>query len=400
MVESNRIFRTFGPGKTPSVIAVLLLCGASPFQDPDPNQTIGPQIDVVRFDLSTAKGNLVYLDGERLVIDQGESVPRTLNPIDIAFITIVTSDKRITTTPDPTRGGRIWTTDGSYYSTEPIIRGETLIWKNDLVGEVSATLDEVIAFSTSSSEFPDSSPSDDLVILENGDRIGGLVVELGRNIQVEEANGSLIDIPIERITSVALINDPSPRSGARMWSVDGDRIWLDSYRYEPGFGLIFGQNRNHVPVLPGRVLAFTHDIDRLIPLADLPVEARGLEEQLRYHHPPPVIEEGIWPFDAPPMLLSGPIRLQWEMPKPDLSLIASAILPAASRRYGSVELVISDDSGELFRRVITADDPECDIRLDIRGRKLTMELHENGDGPLQDMIRLERAILIDAPSGN
>lgn len=366
-------------------------------QDPSVTPTTGPQVEVVGFDLSVSNGTLAYLDHERLVLIEGDSVPRTVNPDEIAYLTVDGPDDSITRTPPPSYSGRIWLTDGSYYSTEPVVRRDSLIWKNDLVGRISASIDEMVAFNASSIDFPASSPDDDLVVLENGDRIEGLIGGVDRTIRVEQVDETEIDIPLERVSSFSLINEESPGSGARLWSIDGDRIALESYRYEEGLGLIFGDQRIHVPALPGRVTAITHDVDRLIPLADQPVRTLGIEGKLRYHNPPPTSEVGIWPLDAAPMLISGPIRLEWNLPKNDLGLIASAVLPSAFRRHGSVELIISDETGELLRRVLTRDQPTCDIRLRIRGRRLVMELHENGDGPLQDSIRLQQALLVDAP---
>lgn len=389
------------PAAGSALVGVVVMCvasvGFSFDQEESISPPIGPRVEVVGFDLSVSTGTLAYLDHERLVVVEDGPGSRTLNPDSIAYLMVDGPDDAITRTPSPSYPARLWLTDGSFYSTEPVIRQGTLLWKNDLVGRISTSLDEIIAFSSSSITFPISSPTDDLVILENGDRIEGLVDGVDRTIQVEQADGSVVDVPLDRVSSFTLVNDESPSSSARLWSMDGDRIALDSYRYETGLGLIFGDRRIHVPVLPGRVMAFTHDVDRLVPLADLPVRTLGIEGRVRYHHPPPVSEEGIWPLDAAPMLLSGPIRLEWDLPESNLGLIASAVLPSASRRHGSVELIVSDESGERLRRVLTGDDPTCEIRLSIRGRRLVMELHENGDGPLQDTVLLEQAVLLEVP---
>ena len=397
MMHSNENTSANGYGLA-GVVALSLVSGVfSCDQDPSVTPTSGPRVEVVGFDLSVSSGTLAYLDPERLVLIEDGSDSRTVNPDEIAYLMVDGPDDSITRIQAPSYSGRIWITDGSYYSTEPVVRRDSLIWKNDLVGRLSISLDDIVAFNSSSMTIPIPSPDDDLVVLENGDRIEGLIDEVDRNVRVEQADGSVIDIPLERVSSFTLINEESPSSSARMWSIDGDRIALDSYRYEEGLGLIFGDQRIHLPGLPGRVTSFTHDVDRLIPLVDQPVRTLGIEGKLRYHNPPPTNEVGIWPLDAAPMLISGPIRLEWDLPKPDLGLIASAVLPPTFQRHGSVELIISDETGELLRRVLTRDQPTCDIRLRIRGRRLVMELHENGDGPLQDSIRLQQAILVDAP---
>ena len=390
----NQALRNYVVRTLTCVFAGTLLTVSTHGQDAPEPAISGPDVEVFDYEFSSSSGNLIYFDRERLVLAVGGVTSRTFNPDDIAFVRIEPIENS-NPTKKGSHTGRLWLTDGSHYSTKPLFRRGNLIWKNEMIGQIEAPLDQIIAFNRSSITFPDSSQNDDLVVLENGDQIEGLVDRIDEKLFIEQVDGSMDGIPLERVDSFALINDRTPDTGARLWSVGGDKIAFDSFRYEQGLGLIFDERRIHVPTLPGQVTAFTYNIERITPLADLPVETSGIPGQLRYHTPAPVNQGGVWPLDASPILISGPIRLEWDLPRSGLGLIASAVLPSECRKYGSVELVISDKSGVLLRQVLTRDEPLCDIRIQIRGRQLTLELHDNGDGPLQDSIRLDQAILLD-----
>ena len=52
-----------------------------------------------------------------------------------------------------------------------------------------------------------------MVVLENGDRIEGLIEGINQDLHIEQADGSLNDIPLDRIASFALVNDRISDSG-------------------------------------------------------------------------------------------------------------------------------------------------------------------------------------------
>ena len=394
MNRFNQSPRAFLEGHFKVLLSSMALAISAHGQTQPEGLSSEASVEVVEYDFSKSRGTLIYFDHERLVLNTDGATTKAFNPNDIALVRINSVESPVSNAQTSTYPGRIWLTDGSHYSTEPIFRRGRLIWKNEMVGQIRASLDQIIAYNRSSIVFPESSPNDDLVVLKNGDRIEGLIDRIEGDLFIEQVDGSMNGIPLDRVGSFALINDPMPDSTARLWSVNGDKIAFDSFRYEQGLGLIFGERRIHVSDLPDQVVGFAYNVDRMTPLADLPVETSGITGQLRYHNPAPVNDGGFWPFDAPPMQISGPIRLEWDLPGNDLGLIATAVLPPAFRKHGSVELVISDESGELLRRVLTREDPTCDIRIRIRGDRLIMELHENGDGPIQDSIRLDQAILL------
>ena len=365
----------------------------------DQNTSDG-EVRIVRSDLTEHIGTLVYLDSQRLVFEVEGGARTTIRPDQVAFIEV--DPRRLTDRENlpVTYPGRLWLSDGTHYSTEPRITGDRVLWKNWMLDQVDAPLDRIRAFNRHRTTPPPSSESEDLVVLENGDRIVGLIDRLGKDLSIERSDGSVLQIPFDRVASFVLLNESVTESGPRLWSIAGDKFTFDQFQFEQGIGLILSDELKQQVSSLHRVDALVFDPVRVVPLASLDPTVSGLEGQLRYHYPGPRIAPGIWSLDAPPLTVSGPIRLRWNLPQPGMGFMATAILPSSSRRHGSLELIVSDESGVLLRQVIDGDEPIFEIRVRIPGRRLVLELHEQANGPLQDTIRLEQAVLLAPPESD
>ena len=365
--------------------------------DPPPTHS---QVRIVRTDLTEHTGKLFYLDSERVVLELPGGDRSSIRPDQIAFIEVDPQDLFDHSDIPDTYSSRLWLTDGTYYRIDPRITGDQLIWKNWSLEQVDAPLDRILAFNRRMNDPPIPSENEDLVILENGDRIVGLIDRLGSDLHIERQDGTMIQVPFDRVASFVLLNETTAASGPRIWSNGSDKFTVDRFQYEQGIGLIFSDQSGQQISSLHTVDALVFDPDSVLPLAALDPTVSGLDGQLRYHYPRPHVAPGTWPLDAPSLTVSGPIRLQWNLPQPGMGFLATAILPSSLRRHGSLELIVSDESGVLLRQAIDGEDPTLEIRLRIPGRRLVLELHEQANGPLQDSIRLEQAVLLAPPESD
>jgi hypothetical protein len=72
------------------------------------------------------------------------------------------------------------------------------------------------------------------------------------------------------------------------------------------------------------------------------------------------------------------------------------VLPEFAATYGSVELILAVDGAELFRARVDRDVRTQEINVPLDGRRLTLTLTSGGDGPVQDIIHLERPMILRA----
>ena len=390
-------------GRLVVFITALPLIGFTDLPVQDHSESMNPSslldhVRIVRTDMEGVHGTLHFMDESSVVVQERDGDLVTIHPRSIAFIELIAPDSALESVDPKPNSGRLWLVDGTHYSVKPRLSGNQVVWNNAILGRIEPSIERVRAFNRSSDAPPPTSDNGDLVVLGNGDRIEGLVDRIGRDLVIEQLDGSIVEFPFDRVASFSLLNETIPGNGSRLWSTNGDKIPFDDHRYVRGSDFTFSTGSEHACNLTRQVESIVFSNKLLVPLAQLTPEVSGIEGQLRYHNPDPVIEPGSWSLDAPPMLISGPIRLSFELPQPGMGFIAAAILPPTSRRLGSLELVVSDENGVLFEQVIDRDRPTADLRVRIPGRRMILELREHENGPLQDSIRLEQAILI-APTG-
>jgi hypothetical protein len=239
---------------------------------------------------------------------------------------------------------------------------------------------------------PPHAADEDVVVLANGDQLHGLVATIGENVELERTDGMTVTVPLERVRSVALVNPPKPREGTHVWLIPGDEVSIESFRFDAGTGLRVG---DHESLRPRSITAIAFDVGSLTPLAEMEPVISPIQGSPRYRVPRPRVSTGAWPLDAPWIELSGPLRVEWPLAKKGQGFVARAILPSHARRLGDVELVILDGERELYSVTLDRRSPSAEIAVRLPGDSLVIELREAGGGPLQDTVRLERALLLD-----
>jgi hypothetical protein len=102
------------------------------------------------------------------------------------------------------------------------------IWRSAWVRDIPFDLEDIRAIRLQDGAVVPEVTESDVIVLSNGDRLPGLVLEVGTEveIEVERSNGDLdvIRVPIDRIASISLLNPLQPRSGTMVWLRGGHRI--------------------------------------------------------------------------------------------------------------------------------------------------------------------------------
>ena len=352
------------------------------------------RVHVVEWDLTQTIGSLELLEADRAAVldDAGE---RTLiAPEDIAFIEFISTVGSSGSTGDigEVTNGLLRLVNGTRYTGWAEVEDDNFVWRNWWAGTVRPDLDEITSFVEHGRNTPPYAATEDLVVLANGDRIDGLVLDIGENIEVERMDGKTVRMPIERVKSVALVNPPQPSKGTRVWLLPGDEVPIESFRFDAGIGLRVG---DHESLLPGSITAIAFDVGSIMPLSSVESVVSEIDGSPRYRIPKPKISAGAWPLDAPWIEISGPLRAKWKLDSAGLGFVARAVLPSRARRFGIVRLVVLDGDKELYSTKLDHRSPVADVAVRLPGDTLTIELREEDGSPLQDTVRLERALLLE-----
>ena len=380
---------------TNSSLARVCLAATAFFSCSIMQSAIGQSTEVraITYDLKTITGELELLDDQRLSIRQTDGSTRTTSPGEIAFIEF--SDTIKNNAPDGRlRNGLLQLVDGTRYTGWSDVVDERFVWLNWWSGTIRPEIDTIVFFSKEGDAIglPSSDETEDLVLLSNGDRLSGLVLDITDTVEVERIDSTVASVPVGRVDYLSLINPIVEESGVRAWLTRGDEVVISDYRFDVGTGLrIPGRE----PLMPNYLYAIAFDSERIKPLADQSSRALELADSDRYLVPKPRIGTGAWPLDAPPIDLRGPMRVEWVLPREGLGFTTTAVIPPRSRRHGDFELVVFDGDREVRTFRMNESSPVVDITIPLESRRLSIEVREGSMGPIQNHVRLERAILVD-----
>ncbi len=371
------------------ILAVVFF--VSPWIGVDPAFSQSTDVRAVTFDLGTINGTLEILDEQRLSIRLEDGSTRSLSPDEIAFIEFTeTLDK---SEPDgELSNGLLQLVDGTRYTGWSDVVDGRFVWLNWWSGTIRPDVDNIVFFGREGAPTrEEQDKTEDLALLVNGDRMTGLVLDITDKVELERADSSLASIPIDRIECLSLVNPINEESGVRVWLTRGDEVIIDSFRLDAGTGLrIPGRE----PLMPSYLYALAFDFDRITPLADQPSRSMGLIDFDRYRVPDPSVKHGVWPLDAPPIDLKGPLRVEWDLPEEGMGFTTSASIPARSRRHGDFEVSFFDGDEKVKSIRMNESSPSVNVTLLLETRRLSIEINETTMGPVQNHLRLDRALLI------
>ena len=146
-------------------------------------------------------------------------------------------------------------TGGDRLSGEPVsMNADALVWKNDLLGEISIPGSRMAAMTTPGKPAPGDRGRQDVVRLSNGDTVEGIIAAMTADrITVQTAAGNS-DVPIASVASIVFAATPG---GAD--TRPGFRVRLDD-----GSSLVGTDVRTDGDAI---VLTLSKGVDRKIPLA-------------------------------------------------------------------------------------------------------------------------------------
>lgn len=111
-------------------------------------------------------------------------------------------------------------TGGDKIGGEPVsLKGESLVWKNPTLGEISIPTSRLMAITPPDKAAPQERGREDVVSFGNGDAVHGIIASLsGDKITLQTDTGNS-DVPIASVASVTFAATPSQNADARAFRV-------------------------------------------------------------------------------------------------------------------------------------------------------------------------------------
>ena len=314
------------------------------------------------------------------------------------------------TQPAPSKpGGVLLLADGQRLPGEPVetakASADSLAWNHPWLGRVEVPLRLIQSVSYKSQAAPPPPGASDVVTLVNGDRYEGFVTALGNPVSIEiEQSGSrreVMNLPLERVAAVSMVTPRLPPKGRRIWFGEGTVLEVQSIvvgddgvvRFT-GSKLISGTQVTRLGL--NEVAAILFDPSAMLPLVTIaPSRIEGPPS--RYLIPKPRLLDALAPLDLSRIEFRGPLVSRYALPAGCVRLAAEAMVPVEDRSWGDCEIVIRSDDAEVFRAHLNGSTPSASINVPLTGRELTIEVTQGAHGPIQDVVVLNRAMLLRRP---
>ena len=284
---------------------------------------------------------------------------------------------------------------------------DVLVWiQSSWLGRMEVPLNRIewVTF-VGGAEVPE--PGDgDVLQLANGDRLEGIVTQLGDPIIVEvlsgeTSQGGVVELPLDRVAAVRMVTPGQRPQGNRLWLIDGTVVDANEVMLgDDGFfrvdGLPFVVDDPAKRIELAAVAAVQFDPEGMVPFASLaPFRVEG--PPTRYVVPEPVVLDELAPLGLGRVSFRGPVSVRYLLPEGAIYLSAEAQMPLLSRSWGDCDLVIRVDDMEIFSTTLNARQPTASIGVPLSGATLTVEISEGSAGPIQDHVVLLRALVLIEP---
>ncbi|MGI9014689.1 MAG: hypothetical protein ACR2GY_10620, partial [Phycisphaerales bacterium] len=242
----------------------------------------------------------------------------------------------------------------------------------------------------------------DTVTLRNGDRLEGFVASISHTTIAIENDGSVQNIPIASVATIALVN---PRTAALP---QAQRIWFDEgtildvadaqlsddgfLRFTPMLATGMGEQR----IILSRVAGMLFDTTAMHPLAQIAVhDVEGPVS--RYLVPQPEIARGVAaPLGLAAITFRGPLKARYALPSSATPqrLLAVVELPVTADAWSTLDVVIYDDEREAARVSLSPGQPVATLHALLQGSELTIEVTECPWGPIHNTVIMNGAMLV------
>lgn len=243
----------------------------------------------------------------------------------------------------------------------------------------------------------------DSVELRNGDRVLGLVNEVsGNSVVVEVGEGTdrkAVTLMLDTVTSISLAGPPGIRAGVRTWLTDGTIIdsktaeWTNSEYLS--LGGVSDKKLGFTAIPRRKILAMQSTPNSGAALASMraTVSESTAASGLRYYQPGPITAPGVWPLDAPPIDIEGPVVLSYEGIKSGSRLIAVAERPQSAKQVGSFDFIVRSGGLEISREHFHSTTHQQELRIDLPPGPFEIELQANGGNIAGCFLRLDRPFI-------
>lgn len=111
-------------------------------------------------------------------------------------------------------------TGGDKIGGEPVsLKGDSLVWKNPALGEITIPGSRLVAITTPDKPAPQDRKREDIVSLANGDTVHGIIASLSPDKITVQTDAGNSDVPISSVAGVTFASTPSTSSDARAFRV-------------------------------------------------------------------------------------------------------------------------------------------------------------------------------------
>ncbi len=280
---------------------------------------------------------------------------------------------------------------------------DVFVWNHARFGRIEVPLDRVRTVLLTADAKPSSSGSADLVVLRNGDEVGGFVSALGNPLIIDDISNEDQEVSTEiSLDSVASVNIVTPNR-----KPTGQRIWLSDGTVLDVKHVLIGDDGIVQLIRPdmiggefqlplSSIAAIMFDSSSMTPFASLSaMQVKGPSTRYVVKHPM-VLDESS-PLGLSRVELRGPLSVSYALPESEsgqLQFTAHAQLPPAAGQWADFELVLRDDDREVFRARLNNSQQSASINVVLTGSVLSIQITEGEYGPIQDNVVLHRAMLL------
>lgn len=313
----------------------------------------------------------------------------------------------------PLRPGLLQLTDNQRYRgdlTQPQSGAseDQLAWRHDTFGQLAFPFDRVRQFrrpSVDGSAAPTSAPapSQDTLLLANGDMLRGFLSGLADPARFETDNG-VVDVDFRLVSGADLANPPAPVTGMRVWLADGSVVHAFALELSPRSSLSITLSDGQKGEFDWEsVRAVLFDAARLVPLAAAPIRSQSPLGDRRFAPPiervlPDGAAGGSPALDAWDLIAPGPMAVEFDLPPGAARLATRLELVDPRSPWGDCEVVLAVDNREVLRRRLSAEESGADVVVDLAGAAvLKLSIEPGKYGPIRDRVALRRPLILVAP---
>lgn len=323
------------------------------------------------------------------------------------------ADQPAAPTPPTINPGLLQLTDNQRYAGDLVqpqsgASEDQLAWRHDTFGQLTFPFDRVQRFRRPSTEAPNSAarratPSQDTLLLANGDMLRGFLSGLADPARFETDNG-MVEVEFRLVKGADLANPPAPVTGMRVWLADGSVVHAYALELSP-------RRRLTITLSDGQkgefdwesVRAVLFDAARLVPLAAAPIRSQVPLGDRRFAPPiervlPEGAANGSPALDAWDLIAPGPMAVEFELPAGAMRMATRLELVDPRSPWGDCEVVFALDNREVLRRHLSAADAGADIAIDLTNAAvLKVSIEPGAYGPIRDSVALRRPLILVGP---